>query len=47
MVKCVYKYEVAYCGEDAMACLDWGVLEVLDNNNKDGFYVDFLLVHPL
>ena len=30
-----------------MACFDEGMVEFLDNNNKDDFDVGFLLANPL
>ena len=47
VVEFLDKDEVECCDEDVVACLDKGVLASLDNNNKDGFYVNFLLAHPL
>ena len=41
------KYDVEYYDEDVLALLDEGVVKCLDNNNKDGFDVDFILPHPL
>ena len=38
MVACFY--------EGVVACLDEVVMECLDKNNKDGFYMDFILAHP-
>ena len=42
VVECLYKDEVACCGEDFC-----GVVAYLDNNNNDDFDVDFTLAHPL
>ena len=39
------KYEVELCDEDMVSFLDYGVLECLDENNKDHFDVDFLHSH--
>ena len=47
MVKCLDKYEVAYCDEEVVACLYLAMLACLDNNNKDGFYLYFLLAYPM
>ena len=32
---------------DVVACLDGGVVELLDKNSGDDFYVGFLLSHPV
>ena len=47
MVACLYNYEVACCDEDVVVLLYEGLMVWLENNNKDYFDVDFLLVHPL
>ena len=47
MVKCLDKYEVAYCDEEVVACLYLAMLACLNNNNKDNFYVYFLLAYPM
>ena len=41
------KDEVACWYEDGVACLDEGVVKLLDKNNKDDFDVDFLLAQSL
>ena len=41
------KYEVACCCEDFVACLDEGVVKLLDKNIKDSFDVDFIIANPL
>ena len=47
VVQLLDKDEVACFGEDVVALLYEGVLVFLDKNNKDSFYVGFLLSHPL
>ena len=36
------KDEVACCDEGVVECLSGGVVSCLDDNNKDGSFVDFL-----
>ena len=47
VVEFLDKYEVAWCYEDVVACLDVGGVKCLDKNNRDSFDVDFLLTHPV
>ena len=46
-VECLYKDEVAWYDDYEVEWLYEGILAHLDNNNKDGFGVDFILSHPL
>ena len=41
------KDELECCDEDVVSYLGEGVMACLDKNNKDYFYVDFLLAYPL
>ena len=41
------KDEVACWYEDGVACLDEGVVKLLDKNNMDGFDIYITLAHPL
>ena len=47
VVECLDKYEVEYGDKDAVECLYEGVLACLDKNDKNGFEVDFIHLHPL
>ena len=47
MVACLDKDEVECCDDDFLTCLDNVLVLCLDNNNKDYFYVGFLLSYPL
>ena len=47
VLECLDKYEVGWCDEDVVSCLDESVFAFLDNNNKDDFDVCFLHSHPL
>ena len=38
---------VEWLDKDVVACLDEGVVEYLDKNNKDGFDIENILAHPL
>ena len=47
VLECLDKDDVAYGEKYVLVCLDEGVLECLDNNDKDHFNVDFLHARPL
>ena len=47
MMELLDKDEAEFCDEDIVACFDEGVLEFLDNNNKDDFDGDFIQANPL
>ena len=47
VVEFLDKYQVACCDEDVLACLYLDVLACLDNNNRYGFDVYFLLAYPM
>ena len=47
VVECLYKDDVACCDENGVTCLYEVVVPFFDNNNRDGFDVDFFLAHLL